>query len=216
MTPQDGASAWLGLSLQDWAAIFGIILGIVGVGTTLVGIVRWFIRRINALPVSAEFGFTGDSIVDADGVRWEMMWLRNTGVWAYVHDVSSGEVAYDFVPEKRPKVASVDEIGSLPQELRSLSEQELRHKEGVFRPQYLRGKKKILFYVSCPPEVAELTLVATMGIGRWGRKRFITSEWLDVPNPESPAGAKSVLFLLREGRASRRERLAAPAEGAED
>lgn len=219
---QDGASTWLGLSLQDWAAVFGIILGIAGVGALLGQSFRWVRRRIDAWPVSAEFGFTGDSIVDADGVRWEMAWLQNTGSRAYVHDVSSGEVAYDFYPEKRPKVASVDEIGSLPQELRSLSEQELRHKEGVFRPQYLRGKKRILFYVSCPPGIVEFTLVATMGIGRWGRKQSVTSEWLNVPNPESPAGpegpagVKSVLFLMREGRASRRERLAAPAEGAED
>lgn len=220
MTPQDGASAWLGLSLQDLDAIAGILGFLILLGTTLAGGVGWFVKRRRTLPVSAEFGFTGDSIVDADGVRWEMAWLQNTGSRAYVHDVSSGEVAYDFEPEKRPKkkpkVASVDEIGSLPQELRSLSEQELRHKEGVFRPQYLRGKKRILFYVSCPPGIVEFTLVATMGIGRWGRKQSITSEWLNVSNPEGPAGVKPIVFLLREGRASRRERLAATAEGAED
>ena len=186
MTPQDGASAWLGLSLQDLDAIAGILGFLILLGTTLAGGVGWFVKRRATLPVSAEFGFTGDSIVDADGVRWEMAWLQNTGSRAYVHDVSPGEVAYDFVPEKkkRPKVASVDEIGSLPRELRSLSEQELRHKEGVFRPQYLRGKKRILFYVSCPPEIVEFTLVATMGIGRWGRKQSIPSEWLIVSNPE--------------------------------
>ena len=139
MTLQDGASTWLGLSLQDWAAVFGIILGIAGVGALLRAFFRWIRRRIDALPVTAEFGF--DSIVDADGGRWAMMWLRNTGVWAYVHDVRSDEAEYVDYPEKRPKVASIGEIGSLPRELRSLSEQELRHKEGVFKPQYLRGKK---------------------------------------------------------------------------
>ena len=185
------------MSLQDWDAIAGILGFLLVVGTTLAGLVRWFIRRIDALPVSAECGFTGDSLVDADGVRWEMMWLRNTGSRAYVHDVSWGEVAYDFVLEEKPKVASIGEIGSLPRELRSLSEQELRHKEGVFRPQYLRRKKTILFYVSCPPGVGEFKLVATMGIGRWGRKQSITSEWLDVPNPEGPAGVEPVLFLWR-------------------
>ena len=216
MTLPGWASTSLELSLQDWAAISGILGFLILLSTTISGIVLWFVKRRATLPVSAEFGFTGDSIVDADGVRWEMAWLQNTGSRAYVHDVSRGQVAYDFVLEKKPKVASVDEIGSLPRELRSLSEQELRHKEGVFRPQYLRGKKRILFYVSCPPGVVEFTLVATMGIGRWGRKQSITSEWLNVPNPEGPAGVESVLFLLREGRASRRERLAAPAEGTED
>lgn len=194
MTLQDGASTWLGLSLQDWAAVFGIILGIAGVVALLRTFFRWIRRRIDALPVSAECGFTGDSLVDADGVRWEMMWLRNTGVWAYVHDVSWGEVSHNFVLEKEPKVASIGEIGSLPRELRSLSEQELRHKEGVFRPQYLRRKKTILFYVFCPSDAVAFTLVATMGIGRWGRKRFISSEWLGVPNPEGPAGVEPVQF----------------------
>ena len=189
------ASTWLGLSLQDWEAILQIILGIAGVWALLAAFFRRIRRRIDALPVTAEFGFTGDSIVDADGGRWAMMWLRNTGVWAYVHDVRWGEGTYDFfVPEKKPKVASIGEIGSLPRELRSLSEQELRHREGVFKPQYLRGKKRILFYVSCPPELVEFTLVATMGIGRWGRKRSIPSEGLDVPNPEGPARAEPVHF----------------------
>lgn len=195
MTLPGWAGTWLGLDLQGWDAIFGIILGIAGVGALLGQSFRWIRRGIDALPVTAEFGFTGDSIVDADGGRWAMMWLRNTGVWAYVHDVRWDEGTYDFfVPEKKPKVASIGEIGSLPRELRSLSEQELRHKEGVFRPQYLRGKKTISFYVSCPSELVALTLVATMGIGRWGRKRFITSEWLDVPNPEGPAGVEPVHF----------------------
>lgn len=180
--------------LQDWAAIATIIGLPFVVGTALAGGIGWFIRRRGTLPVSAEFGFTGDSLVDADGVRWEMMWLRNTGVWAYVHDVSWGEVSHNFVLEKEPKVASIGEIGSLPRELRSLSEQELRHKEGVFRPQYLRRKKTILFYVFCPSDAVAFTLVATMGIGRWGRKRFISSEWLGVPNPEGPAGVEPVHF----------------------
>lgn len=194
MTLLDWASGWLELGLQDWEAIFGIILGIAGVGALLRTFFRWIRRRIDALPVTAEFGFTGDSIVDADGGRWAMMWLRNTGVWAYVHDVSWNGGEYVESPEKEPKVASIGEIGSLPRELRSLSEQELRHKEGVFRPQYLRGKKRILFYVFCPSELVGFTLVATMGIGRWGCKRSITSEWLDVPNPEGSGGVEPVHF----------------------
>ena len=90
---------------------------------------------------------------------------------------------YAFGPElleKSPQIARIDEIESLPRELRSLSKRELQRKEGVFKPQYLSAGQMEMFYVSCPPEVAALTLVGTMSIGRRGPKRRITSEWLNV------------------------------------
>lgn len=181
MTLPDWASTWLELGLQDWDAIFGIILGIAGVGALVRAFFRWNRRRIDALPVAAEFGFTGDSLVDADGVRWEMAWLQNTGSRAYVHDVYWVESAFGVVwPEKSPQVAKIDEIHSLPRKLRSLSKRELLHEEGVFKPQYLSAGKKVRFYVFCPPEVAELTLGATMSIGRRGDQRSVCSKSFDV------------------------------------
>mgnify|MGYP000849247825 FL=1 len=167
--------------LQDWAAIATIIGLPFVVGPVAVGVIVWFVRRRATLPVSAEFGFTGDSLVDADGVRWEMAWLQNTGSRAYVHDVYWAENAFGVVwPEKSPQVAKIDEIHSLPRKLRSLSKRELLHEEGVFKPQYLSAGKKVRFYVFCPPEVAELTLGATMSIGRRGDQRSVCSKSFDV------------------------------------
>lgn len=150
MSLPEWASAWLELSLQDWAAILGIIVGIFATVSRLAKIPGWFRRRIDAPPVTAEFDFTGDGIVDADGDRWVMMWLQNTGARVYVHDVRWKEGEFLDFPEKEPRVAKVGEIGSIPRELRSLSKRELQHKEGVFKPQYFSGKKRILFYVFSP------------------------------------------------------------------
>ena len=181
--------------LQDWAAIATIIGLPFVVGTALAGGVGWFIRRRGTLPVSAEFGFTGDSLVDADGVRWEKVWLQNTGSRAYVHDVYCVEYVFGVIwPEQGPQVAKIDEIHSLPRKLRSLSKRKLRHEEGVFKPQYLSAGKKVQFYVSCRPEVAGLTLGATMSVGRRGRKRCITGSCLDVPKLEGSGGVEPVYF----------------------
>ena len=167
--------------LQDWAAIATIVGFPFVVGPVAVGVIVWFVRRRATLPVSAEFGFTGDSLVDADGVRWEMAWLQNTGSRAYVHDVYWVESVFGVVwPEKSPQVAKIDEIHSLPRKLRSLSKRELLHEEGVFKPQYLSAGKKVRFYVFCPSEVAELTIGATMSIGRRGDQRSVCSKSFDV------------------------------------
>ena len=169
------------MSLQDWDAIAGILGFLLLVGTTLAGLVGWFRRRRGTLPVSAEFGVAGLGSVGPDGVRWVTVWVQNAEGRAYLHDVRCDE--YAFGPElleKSPQIARIDEIESLPRELRSLSKRELQRKEGVFKPQYLSAGQMEMFYVSCPPEVAALTLVATMSIGRRGPKRRITSEWLNV------------------------------------
>jgi len=159
------------------------------------GWVGGFIGRRDTLPVSAEFGVAGGGPVGSDGVRWVTVWVQNTEGRAYLHDVRCGEHAFGVVfPEKSPEVARIGEIDSLPRELRSLSKRKLRHEEGVFKPQYLSAGQMELFYVSCPPEVAGLTLVATMSIGRRGRKRRITSEWLYVPNPDGLVAFESVHF----------------------
>ena len=196
--------------LQDWAAIATIIGLPFVVGTALAGGVGWFIRRRATLPVSAEFGVAGGDPVDSDGVRWITVWVQNTEGKAYLHDVRCDEYAFGVLfPAKSPEVARIGEIETLPRELRSLSEQELQRKEGVFKPQYLSAVQVELFHVACPPEVTALTLVATMSIGRWGRKRRVTSEWLDVPNPEGPGGV-SRFTSWREDVEHRRERLADP------
>lgn len=177
------------MTLQDWANIAGIVGLPFVVGSALVGSVVWFIGRRDTLPVSAEFGVAGGGPVGSDGVRWVAVWVQNTEGRAYLHDVRCDEYAFGVsFPVKSPEVARVDEIESLPRELRSFSKRKLQHEEGVFKPQYLSAGQMELFYVSCPPEVAGLTLVATMSIGRRGRKRRVTSGWLDVPNVDDLRG----------------------------
>ena len=171
---------------------FGVVAGFVANVRTIVDGLRWlaklpgwFRRRRDALPVIAAFGFTGDSLVDADGVRWDMVWLENTGSRAYLHDVYWTESVFGVVfPETSPQVAKVGELGSLPRELRSLSKRELQHKEGMFKPQHLSAGKRVQFYVSCPREVAMVKMGATMSIGRRGSPQYVDSEWLDVPNAD--------------------------------
>lgn len=169
------------MSLQDWDAIVGIFGFLLLVGTTLAGLVGWFRRRRGTLPVSAEFGVAGLGSVGPDGVRLVTVWVQNTEGRAYLHDVRCDE--YECGPElleKSPQIARIDEIESLPRELRSLSKRELQRKEGVFKPQYLSAGQMEIFYVSCPPEVAGFTLVATMSIGRRGPKRPVTSGYLNA------------------------------------
>lgn len=181
--------------LQDGAAIATIVGLPFVVGTALAGGIGWCIKRRATLPVSAEYGVAGGNPVDSDGVRRVMVWVQNTEGKAYLHDVRCDEYAFGLsFPEKSPEVARIGEIETLPRELRSLSNRKLRHEKGVFKPQFLSAGQIELFSVSCPPEVAALTLVATMSIGRWGRRRRVTSGWLDVPNPEGSGGVEPVHF----------------------
>ena len=73
MTSQDGACAWLALSLQHWtniATIVGVIVTfIVALAALLVSVAALRAQR-EALPVSLNFGFTGRGYVDDGGVRW--------------------------------------------------------------------------------------------------------------------------------------------------
>lgn len=189
MTSQDGASVWLGLSLQSWtniATVFGAIgTFIVAIAALLVSVAALRAQR-EALPVSVNFGFTGSGYVDDGGVRWLAAWMQNTGVTAYAHEV----YRYEWEPvalreEQLPDVARVGLPGSMPEFLRSKSKRELRENAGVFEPGDLPSGQFSMFYVSCPPGVERVRLAVTMSIKRRGQVRFISSEWLDVPNADN-------------------------------
>jgi hypothetical protein len=124
--------------------------------------------------------------VDSDGVRWVMAWIQNRGVTVYVREL----YRYEWEPlalrdEQLPDVARVVEPGSMPEFLRSKSRRELRKKAGVFEPGYLPPGQNSMFYVSCPPGVERVRLAVTVSIKRRGQVRFISSEWLDVPNADN-------------------------------
>lgn len=138
------------------------------------------------LPVSVESGFKDSGFVDSDGVRWVMAWMQNRGVTVYVREL----YRYEWEPlalrdEQLPDVARVAEPGSMPEFLRSKSRRELRKKAGVFEPGYLPPGQNSMFYVSCPPGVERVRLAVTVSIKRRGQVRFISSEWLDVPNADN-------------------------------
>lgn len=220
MSLQDGASAWLGLSLQSWtniATIFGAIgTFIVAIAALLVSVAALRTQR-EALSVSVKFGFMEWGYVDRDGIRWVMAWMQNRGVTVYVREVYRCDWEPLSLPEEQlPDVARVGEPGSMPEFLRSKSKRELREKAGVFEPRYLPPGQYVMFYVSCPPGVERLKLAATMSIKRRGGVRFISSEWFKVPS------AKELIAGFRETRtyfealASHRNGPVGPAEGAED
>lgn len=182
---------------QDCASMITIIEAI---GTLVVGIAALVVSCVSLrtqcqalraqreeLPVSMNFGFTGRGFVyEGDGVRWLAAWIQNTGVTAYVHEV----YRYEWEPlalreEQLPDVARVVEPGSMPEFLRSKSRRELRKKAGVFEPGYLPPGQSSMFYVSCPPGVERVRLAVTVSIKRRGQVRFISSEWLDVPNADN-------------------------------
>ncbi len=227
MTPQDGASAWLGLSLQDWTniATIGGAIGtlIVGIAALLVsvGALRTQCQALRAqreaLPVSVEFSFKKSGFVERDGVRWVMAWMQNRGVTVYVREL----YRYEWEPlalrdEQLPDVARVGEPGSMPEFLRSKSKRELREEAGVFEPGYLPPGQNSMFYVSCPPGVERVKLAATMSVKRQGEVRFISSEWFEVPTAEELIASYRETRTYFEAPACHREGSGGPAEGAED
>lgn len=220
MTPQDGASAWLGLSLQDWTNI-ATILGAIGTFVVAIVALRTQCQALRAqreaLPVSVEFGFMESGFVDSDGVRWVMAWMQNRGVTVYVRDVYRCEwEPLSLREEQLPDVARVGEPGSMPEFLRSKSKRELREKAGVFEPRKLPPGQYSMFYVSCPPGVERLKLAATMSVKRRGGARFISGEWFEVPSVEELIAGLRETRTYFEALACHREGSGGPAEGAED
>lgn len=183
--------------LQDCA---NIVPTVGAIGTLIVGIAALAVSigalvtqcqalqaQREALPVSVAFGLTGRGYVDeGDGVRWLAAWIQNTGVTAYAHEV----YRYEWEPvalreEQLPDVARAGLPGSMPEFLRSKSKRELRENAGVFEPGDLPSGQYAMFYISCPPGVERVRLAVTMSIKRRGQVRFISSEWLDVPNADN-------------------------------
>ena len=183
------------MSLQDWAAIAGIVGLFFVIVPALVKLPGWFRRRRDALPAPPVVGFTEEYKVDSDGVRWVKAWVQSTGERAYVHDVCCEQyIPSPLPPGKHPKVARVGELQSLPRELRSFSKQKLRHEEFVFKPQYLAPDEPMGFWVSCPLWIEKVELAVTMSVGRLGYKRRTFSTWLDAPDADALGGIEPDYF----------------------
>lgn len=182
------------MSLQDWAAIAGIVGLFFVIVPALVKLPGWFRRRRDALPEPPVVGFTEEYKVDSDGVRWVKAWVQSASARAYVHSVCCEQCIPSPPPERFPKVARVGDLNSLPRELRSLSKRKLRHNDFVFKPQYLAPKETVEFWVYCPLWIEAVGLAVTMSVGRLGYKRRTFRVWLDVPNADDPGGFEPVYF----------------------
>lgn len=186
MTSQDGASVWLGLSLESWtniATIFGAIgTFIVAIAALLVSVAALRAQR-EALPVTARFGLVKRGYVDRSGVRWVQAWMQNTGVRAYAHEVYRHDwQPFDPLAERKPDVARLAVTDSLPEHLRSLCKCRLQREDGVFKPQSLPPGQYVMFWVSCPLEIDKVKLAATMSAWRCGQVRYVSSDWLEMPS----------------------------------
>lgn len=187
MTPQDGASAWLGLSLQDWAEISGILLLIFAIASGIKKIPGWFRERRGAVPEEPFVDVTEERWFASDGVRWVKARMESASARAYVHDVCCEDCLPSRVPpDKFPKVAKVGELKSLPPEMRSLSKRKIRDEEFVFKPQYLTPNEPVEFWVSCPLWIEEIELAITMSVGRFCYKKRTFPQWRNVPGPDDP------------------------------
>lgn len=175
------------MSLQDWAAIAGIVGLFFVIVPALVKLPGWFRRRRDALPEPPVVGFTEEYKVDSDGVRWVKGWMQSASARAYVHDVCCEQCSPSSVPrEKFPKVAKASERKSLPRELRTLSKRKMRDEEFVFKPQYLTPNEPVEFWVSCRLWIDQVELVITMSVGRFGYKQRTFPRWFNVPGPDDP------------------------------
>lgn len=181
------ASAWLELSLQDWAAISGILLLIFAIASGLKKIPGRFRRRRDALPEEPFVDFTEVYWVDSDGVRWVKGWVQSASARVYIHDVCCEQRIPSLVPpDKFPKVAKASELKSLPREMRSLSKRKIRDEKFVFKPQYLAPNEPVEFWVSCPLWIEEIELAITMSVGRFCYKQCTFPQWRNVPGPYDP------------------------------
>jgi hypothetical protein len=220
VTSQDGACAWLGLSLQDWTNI-ATILG--AIGTFIVAFVALLVSvaalwtQREALPVTARFGLVKRGYVDRSGVRWVQAWMQNTGVRAYAHEVYRHDwQPFDPLAERKPDVARLGVPDSLPEHLRTLSKRQLRGEEGVFKSQYLPPGQYVMFWVSCPLGIDKVKLAATVSARRWSRVRYVSSRWLEMPSAKELIVSSLETQAYFEQQARGPEGPADPAERVDD
>ena len=213
MTSQDGASTWLGLSLQDWTNIATIVGGI---GTFIVAFVA-LRAQLEALPITARFGLVKRGYVDRSGVRWVQAWMQNTGVRAYAHEVYRHDwQPFDPLAERKPDVARLAVTDSLPEHLRSLCKRRLRREDGVFKPQSLPPGQYVMFWVSCPLGIDKVKLAATVSARWWSRVRYVSSDWLEMPSAKELIASSLETRAYFEQQARRPEGPVDPGQQGED
>lgn len=178
------------MTLAEWSSI-GTIIG--AVGTVAVGLAALFVSlatlrtQREALPVTAEFGLGKRIELDDNGVRWIWSWMKNTGTKSFVHDVSTHDwKPVDLPDEEAPNLARVELPDSLPPWLRLKSANELRQTAGIFAPGYLRTQAYSMFWISCPPGVEKVKFTAAMSVSKRDPVRFVSSEWVEIPQTSQP------------------------------
>lgn len=187
MTPQDGASAWLGLSLQDWtniATIFGAIGTFITAIVALVVSVGALRTQREALPVSVEFRVVtrkhSSHLLVSGQNHLMVVQLKNTGVRAYlrnvyVADCMPKELLADVAPRFGVVVGKDD---SLPEDLESMGKKGARYTRDLFLAQYILPGQSVKLFLIVPPELREIKLTAVLSV-RKGEKegtRLLSSD----------------------------------------
>ena len=191
MTPQDGASAWLGLSLQDWtniATIFGAIgTFIVAIAALVVSVSALRTQR-EALPVSVEFRVVmrkGPLNPLKSGQDYLMaVELKNTGVRAYLRNVyvagySPKHLLEDAASRFAVLVAKGD---SLPEDLDSMRKKGAKLTRGMFLSQYILPGQSVKLFLIVPRALREIKLTAVLSVRRGEKEgvRLLSSDHLLV------------------------------------
>jgi len=188
MTPQDGASAWLGLSLQDWTNI-ATILG--AIGTFIVAIAALVVSvgalrtQREALPVSVEFRVvTRKHPINSGQNHLMAVELKNTGVRAYLRDVYVADCSPKDLLEDMPSrfAVGVAKGDSLPEELDSIHKRQAKLSRGLFLSQYILPGQPVKLLLIVPPELREIKLTAVLSVRKSEKEgtRLLSSDYIEV------------------------------------
>lgn len=191
MTPQDGASTWLGLSLQDWtniATIFGAIgTFIVAIAALVVSVGALRMQR-EALPVSVEFRVVTrkhrSPLLVSSRNHLMAVELKNTGVRAYLRGVyvadCSPKQLLEDTASRFTVLVTKDDL--LPEDLDSMHTREAKLSRGLFLSQYILPGQSVKLFLIVPFELRDIKLTAVLSV-RKGEKegtRLLSSDHLLV------------------------------------
>lgn len=188
MTPQDGASAWLGLSLQDWTNI-ATILG--AIGTFIVAIAALVVSvgalrtQREALPVSVEFRVVMRKQPLSSG-RNQLMTveLKNTGVRAYLRNVYVADCSPKDLLEDAPSRFAVRVLkgDSLPEDLDSIHKRQAELSRGLFLSQYILPGQSVKLRLIVPAELRDIKLTAVLSVRKSEKEgtRLLSSDYIEV------------------------------------
>ena len=191
MTPQDGASAWLGLSLQDWtniATIFGAIGTFITAIVALVVSVGALRTQREALPVSVEFRVVtrkhSSHLLVSGQNHLMVVQLKNTGVRAYLRNVYVADCSPKYLLEDAPSrfAVWVAEVDLLPEDVDSIRKRQRELRCGRFLSQYILPGRSVTLRLIVPAELCDIKLTAVLSVRKSEKEgtRLLSSDYIEV------------------------------------